>query len=374
MLTNCPECQLQVSDKAAFCPHCGYPMKEVNKYTRPKKRKRLPNGFGQISEIKDKNLRKPFRAMVTVGKSETGRPIVKPLKPNSYFSTYNDAYTALIEYNRDPYDLSDTTTMSELYTKWSTGKFSQIDDGSVWKYEHAWDLCKGIHNIEVRLLKSKNVRACIDNPEMNVYTKRKIISMLSQMMDYALGYDLCDRNVAKDITPPKKGETEKGHIPYTDEEIKMLWDRSDEKYPAIILIQCYSGWRPNEMYKMKVENVDLEKWSFTSGSKTKAGMNRTVPIHPKIRGLVKRFYDEATGEYLFGHMTLKTYLLALKKLGLDGHRPHDGRVHFVTMAKKYNVDEYAIKYIVGHAIKDITEKVYTKREFDWLEEEMQKIR
>ena len=26
-IVNCPECSQQVSDKAAFCPHCGYPLK-----------------------------------------------------------------------------------------------------------------------------------------------------------------------------------------------------------------------------------------------------------------------------------------------------------------------------------------------------------
>lgn len=56
------------------------------------------------------------------------------------------------------------------------------------------------------------------------------------------------------------------------------------------------------------------------------------------------------------------------------HRPHDGRTHFVTMAKRYGVDEYAIKYMVGHKISDITEKVYTRREFTWLREEIEKIK
>lgn len=59
-------------------------------------------------------------------------------------------------------------------------------------------------------------------------------------------------------------------------------------------------------------------------------------------------------------------------LGLN-HHPHDGRVTFVTLAKKYNVDEYAIKYIVGHKIKDLTERVYTKREIEWLQKELAKI-
>jgi len=56
------------------------------------------------------------------------------------------------------------------------------------------------------------------------------------------------------------------------------------------------------------------------------------------------------------------------------HRPHDGRVQFITMAKKYNVDEYAIKYMVGHSITDITEKIYTKREESWLSSEIEKIK
>ena len=96
MLIKCPECELQVSDKALACPHCGYPMKpEANKpKRRSTKRKKLPNGFGQITEIKNKKLRKPFRAMVSVGKKENGRPIVKMLKPEAFFKTYNEAYEA----------------------------------------------------------------------------------------------------------------------------------------------------------------------------------------------------------------------------------------------------------------------------------------
>jgi hypothetical protein len=47
---------------------------------------------------------------------------------------------------------------------------------------------------------------------------------------------------------------------------------------------------------------------------------------------------------------------------------------FVTLAKKHGIDEYAIKYMVGHAIQDLTERVYTKREIEWLQEEIEKIK
>ena len=59
MLIQCPECDLQVSDKANTCPHCGYPLKPDAKpksSRKPNKRRRLPNGFGQISE----KFKEPF--------------------------------------------------------------------------------------------------------------------------------------------------------------------------------------------------------------------------------------------------------------------------------------------------------------------------
>ena len=104
MLTKCPECGSQVSDKAFSCPHCGYPFKNniapvVRKST---KKRRLPNGFGQITELKNRNLKKPFRAMITIGFDENARPIQKLLKPVAYFSTYNEAYEALLKYNKNP--------------------------------------------------------------------------------------------------------------------------------------------------------------------------------------------------------------------------------------------------------------------------------
>lgn len=129
MLIQCPECDLQVSDKANTCPHCGYPLKPDAKpksSRKPNKRRRLPNGFGQISEIKGRNLRNPFRAMVTVGKDKNGKPICKPLKPESYFPTYNDAYTALVEFNKNPYDLEPSITVKELYDKWTSEYFKTL--------------------------------------------------------------------------------------------------------------------------------------------------------------------------------------------------------------------------------------------------------
>lgn len=412
MLVKCPECDLQVSDKALSCPHCGYPLQPNIKPRNPRKtnkRRRLPNGFGQISEIKNRNLRNPFRAMVTVGKTSTGRPICKPLKPESYFSTYNDAYAALVEYNKNPYDLEPAITVFQLYEKWSKEYFKTLkSDSSVRTITAAWAYCSSVYDMRVSDLRARHIKGCMDDGVAQIKgkehhptagVKARIKSMFNLMLDYALEYEIVDKNYSRtfslsDDIVQEKERAKRGHIPFGDNEIQSLWDNIDKKqYVDVILIQCYSGWRPQELGLLRLENVDLENWTFTGGMKTVSGTNRVVPIHSKIRPLVEKRYNEAIelgSEYLINctdththrskfTFTYDKYQKRFNKIRDElklnpQHRAHDGRMHFVTMAKKYGVDEYAIKYIVGHTITDITEKVYTKREIEWLKIEIEKIK
>ena len=55
------------------------------------------------------------------------------------------------------------------------------------------------------------------------------------------------------------------------------------------------------------------------------------------------------------------------------HRPHDPRKTFITLGKRANMDEYALKEIVGYSVKDITESTYTVRDLAWLRDNLQKI-
>lgn len=410
MLVKCPECELQVSDKASTCPHCGYPMQPNIKARKPRnknnKRRRLPNGFGQISEIKNRNLRNPFRAMISVGKDENGRPICKPLKPESYFPTYNDAYAALVEYNKNPYDLEPSITVKELYEKWLPEHEKTVK--SVRSIESAWSYCSAVYGMRVKDLRARHVKGCMDEGTStyrgvirtpSASMKNQIKSLFNLMLDYALEYELIDRNYSRTFNLSEETIKEivtvkQEHIPFTDEEMDLLWQHVDDKIMVdILLIQCYSGWRPQELGLLELKDVDLDNWVFSGGMKTEAGTGRVVPIHSRIRYLVERKYKEAQqlgSLYLFNYTdpnarlknTALTYARYQKgfsmirdelKLNPD-HRPHDGRKHFVTMAKKYKLDEYAIKYMVGHKISDITEKVYTQREFEWLKEEIEKIK
>lgn len=410
MLIQCPECELQISDKAVSCPHCGYPLKEnSNQKIRrnAKKRRRLPNGFGRITEIKNRNLRKPFRVMVTVGKTSTGKPIGKALKPQAYFATYNEAYTALVEYNKNPYDLNEDLTVKEVYDLWYSKYMEKHASAYGRSISAAWNYCSEVYDMRFKDIRARHIRGCMENGtfefrgevrKASPTIQHRIKSVFNLLGDYAMEHEIVTVNyprsfkLSEEVTEAIE-QNRVEHMPYTVQEMCKLWKNSDKPYVDILLIQCYSGWRPTELLDIKIENVDLEKWVFVGGAKTKAGRNRPVPIHTKIRPLVERLYNEAKcigSEYLvndrepvysplYYHMTYDKYRTRFNKIITNlelnpEHRPHDGREHFITEAKKYGVDEYAIKYIVGHSISDITEKIYTKRDISWLQSEIEKIK
>jgi integrase/DNA-directed RNA polymerase subunit RPC12/RpoP len=415
-LIKCPECVREISDKAAACPHCGYPITTtiVKKKSRGRsaknKRRKLPNGFGSITEIRGRNLRKPFYARKTTGKDASGKLILKPLKPEAYFESYDAAYAALVEYNRNPYDLAPDLIMSELYEKWTDAYFQTLkNESSARAISSSWAYCSSIYNMRAKDVRARHMKGCMEDGFIigkvgkrkgevirpSAGLKGRIKSMFNLMFDYAVEYEVVDRNYARtfeisgDIIKERE-EAKRSHIPFTEDEREVLWNNLENiRFVDIILIQMYSGWRPLELVTLELSNVNLDEWYFQAGMKTDAGKDRIVPIHSKIRDLVKKNYEFAQSigsNYLFNdtksmrspELTYDKYSHRFKKvidaLNLNpDHRAHDPRITFVTMAKRANVDEYVIKLLVGHRIEDITEKVYTVRDLEWLREEIEKI-
>ena len=217
------------------------------------------------------------------------------------------------------------------------------------------------------------------------------------MLDYAVEHEIVTINYGRAFDIPDDVLAEKAtalvpHIPFTDEEIQVLWDNVDKvPYVDWILIQYYMGWRPQELATLRLDEIHLDQWYMQAGMKTDAGKQRIVPIHTKIRNLVKKNYDFALSigsEYLLNDkgqthsgswkLTYDKYATrygkVISQLKLNpAHRPHDPRITFVTKCKKANVDEYAIKEMVGHSIKDITESTYTVRDLEWLRSDLEKL-
>lgn len=198
--------------------------------------------------------------------------------------------------------------------------------------------------------------------------------------NYARTFEISD-DVVKEIESNKKD-----HIPFTDDELEVLWDNVGKvKYTDWILMQCYMGWRPQEIATIRLDEINLDEWYM------QVGKQRIVPIHTKVRELVKKNYDFAKSigsDYLLNDESRKPSVYvnmsydkysnrfdkAVIELNLNPeHHPHDPRKTFVTRCKKAGVDEYALKEMIGHTIKDITESTYTVRDVEWLRKDLEQM-
>lgn len=396
-LLKCPECTHDVSDKALTCPNCGYPM-NMPSSTKPRIRNgkptKLPNGYGTIYKMSGKRS-KPYRAM------KTDKWILDPVTGKSkqirftigYYQSREDAMIALANYNENPYDIkADSITFSEVYEKWSENYFPTLSNpSSVRTVTAAYAYCNGLYDMRMKDIKVSHLEGTILNAQVGDSTKSRMKSLFNMMYKYAVAHDIVEKDYASVMfangNPIKRSRT-KEVIPFSQEEIFLLWDNLDNiAFADMILIGIYSGWRPQELAILKVADIDIKVGTMLGGLKTDAGKNRIVPIHPLIRPLIENRIKEATAmqlEFLFNDANgqqgtymnydkyRKRFEKVMKYLKLT-HRPHETRHTFITKAKACNVDEYILKLIVGHAIDDITEKVYTHRTIDQLRAEMEKI-
>lgn len=396
-LIKCPECKHDISDKAISCPHCGYPMNSPTS-TKPRIRNgkptKLPNGYGTIYKLPGKRS-KPFRAV------KTDKWILDPITGKckqirftiGYYPSREEAMIALANYNENPYDIkADSITFSEVYEKWSEGYFPTLSSpSSIRTIKAAYSYCNGLYDMRMKDIKTSHLEGAILNANVGDSTKGRMKSLFNMLYKYSLSHDIVEKDYASVMFAngnPIKRERTKDPVPFSAEELSILWDSKDSiPFVDMILIGIYSGWRPQELSILKVADIDIESGTMKGGLKTDAGKNRIIPIHSLIEPLIENRIQEATvlhSEYLFNdingqqgtYMTYDKYRgrfqKVMNRLKMN-HHPHETRHTFITKAKASNMDEYILKLIVGHAIEDITEKVYTHRTIEQLKNEIEKI-
>lgn len=347
---------------------------------------KLPNGFGTVYRLKGAR-RKAYRAVVSQGYIYHENGIKLKRETLGYFSTKKEAIEALTSFNENPYDIkTDSITFKEVYSKWSEEHFQTLNNKSAIRtYNAAFNHSMPLHDMRFKDIKARHLENTIRHADVGDATKARMKSMFNLVFRYAIKHDIVDKNYAE-LCNPVKVEKKNVKIPFTLEEVKKLWDIVDQvPFVDMILIGIYTGFRPIELVTIKTENINFEEGYITGGTKTKAGKDRIVPIHPKIDNLIRNRFNK-DNEYLFNDynkMTGKTSLLTYDKYrgrfkkvmtaaSMD-HNPHETRHTFITQAKHCNVNEYILKKIIGHEISDITESVYTHRNIETYKEEIAKI-
>ncbi|WP_017795146.1 tyrosine-type recombinase/integrase [Oceanobacillus kimchii] len=328
---------------------------------------RNPNGYGSIYKLSG-NRRKPFAVRITTGWNNEGKQKYEYL---GFYKSRQEAMVALADYNSNPYDLSSgKITFAEVYERFSKAKFHKISRSNVLGYQASYKRCEPLHDMKFIEIKKPHLQSVIDNCDKSHGTKRKIKVLFNQLYKYAMEHDLTHRDYSKFVELPKDN-TNSTRKPFNIDEIKLLWDnldRLDDIDTALIMI--YSGIRPGELVEIKNKDINLDERFFRGGIKTSAGKNRLIPIHKKIHSLIEKRMD-SNNEYLIvnGQGNKVSYYSyyqdkwkrIMEQLELK-HKPHDCRHTFATLMDNADANKLSIKRIMGHASKDVTDKVYTHKD------------
>lgn len=355
---------------------------------------RNPNGYGGVVKLHGKR-RKPFYVRVTdrwdIVDEATGEVLssaenlatVSELPPNAKlkqiyksigsFKTRPEANIALAKYNEDPHSFNKSTvTFADIYERWSTRKFNhpKISKQSIASYKASYKSVEPLHDKIFKDLKKDHLQEVIDDCENGYESQCNIKLLYHQLYKYARENDITEKDYSEFVEVVAEKKRKSDRTIFDDSERSLLWEYVDKlEFVDTILIMIYSGLRPGELLDLKTASIDLEQRIMQGGLKTDAGKDRLIPINKKILPFIAKRKVEGH-EFLINQdgkpMTYGIYYNRKWKEVMEqlqmAHRPQDCRHTFATMMAKAKADKLCIKRIMGHAVTDITESVYTHKD------------
>lgn len=260
-----------------------------------------------------------------------------------------------------------------LYFEWKYGENAakKLSVSSRNSTAAAFRHCSPIHDKTFRDLRYNDLQEVVNNCPKKHATKEIIVNLIKQMYKYADINDLCEKDYSRHLKVNIADDEEHG-VPFSEEELKALWQHQEDPVVEMLLIMCYSGYRISAYKTIK---VDMEQWFFQGGVKTASGKNRIVPMHSCIQPLVERRIKRMRCMISSVASFRAEMYQKLEELNISRHTPHDCRHTFSALCEKYHVNDADRKRMLGHSFgSDITNAVYGHRTLEDLRLEIEKIK
>lgn len=372
------------------------------------KYKRRPNGSGTVVKLSGRR-RKPFCAKVTLDERNLTNGEKKRLVIGT-FETYQEALNALSLYSltvnntiskKEAMEIDPEVyqkvqdkmskkvpTFLDIYYILDKDEFSLLSPQTQNSMHGAIKHLKKLHYLKIDQITLRMIQDVFDEDGSNHSTQVHMKTICTKVFRYAVVNQCIERN--DDYTSYiriAKYEESDMHRPYTINEILAL-KKADTPEAHIMLIFIYTGVRINELLNIKRDSIHIDEKCdddgterlisyMITGSKTKAGKNRIVPIHDDIKQFVidellkpeKRLVDVT-----YANFTTRTVLIKVNKLLNTHHTMHDTRKTFATLCQMNNLNVYIRKKVLGHRMNDITFDVYTNESKNRLWTEINKIK
>lgn len=347
-----------------------------------------PNGFGSVIKLSGKR-RRPFAVRISDVIEKEGEFRQKFIYLD-YFEKRKDAINFLAKYNsgfevKKAPSVTDSPTFEEIYKSYmeQRKKIGKNTEKTEKTNKFAFNHLTGLHKMKFRNITVDDLQeAVLKNQELSRSSLTFISVLLRGMYKYALQRELVERDLTQFITMKYAKSAKEAHTIFTEDEIKTLWkNEPSTENLDLILILIYTGMRVGELMILRNEDIHLDERYMIGGEKTEAGRNRAIPISDKIYPFIEKRYS-TENEYFYntpGRVNSKydsflhnVWKPIMANLHMD-HKTHDCRKTCSTLLKKTGVLDLHRKKILGHAITDLTDRLYTTVEIKELVDDINKI-
>ena len=327
---------------------------------------RRPNGSGSVVKLSGKR-RRPYAVRIFDGieikPDGNGKQKYKYL---GYFEKQKDALQFLEKYNSTPVTLakpkveSNKHKFSEIYKMYIDElhqRPKKLSEHS-FKIRHAgYTNLEPLHNMVFENITLEDLESAARmKSHMSPSTIGNLMTVLRGMYKTALRHKFVTEDLSALMIVDHLNENSRPHVPFSEDEVNLLWAHKDEFYPQIALILIYTGMRVSELLQIKSENVHLNERYMIGGIKTDAGRNRTIPIAEKIVPFLDTSHEyliTKNGENLIYKKAWDGFSVAMKNLGMT-HTFHDTRHTCASLMDKAKITPLHQKLILGHSVGDIT--------------------
>lgn len=321
------------------------------------------NGTGSVCKLSG-NRRNKYRVYAPAKQvyNEERGEYVFVQKTIGYAKTKAEAYNMLYLYTNNPINNS-VITYEELYNDFVKSVLINASQKTLNSYKYMDLFSRSLYNMNFVSINEKTLQELINNSDYSTRTLKIFKSIWHRIWDYAIFKKIVDINYADHIIVPNKATNRKATV-FTEDEINILWDNSENDFVKMLLIYLYTGMRKNELFSVKLSDIYIDDRYLIGGLKTKAGINRVIPIHKRINPFVCSFIEQSK-EFMLDNNKIKyTNLLyhlekVIDKYHLNKHTIHDTRRTFITRLNDYGANITDIAKIVGHTTGIITIDVYT---------------
>lgn len=283
-------------------------------------------------------------------------------------------------------------TLNEVHNRWKKRKhYRSLGPKGKRGYDLAWNKIECLAELPIQMIQYDDYQRCLDEMAcsgLSLSTQQKVQQLISQLSKQAIIEGLITQNYASELV--LEGREARETLPFEINHIPLLYQcAKGGKYAQtaqIVLVLITTGYRPEELFSIRCEDMDPRIPFLCSGSKTVAGQDRIVPILPLVQPFISQWYLSCPvvahqkqgylvrgakgGKKNFANWRAREFYPMTLELGINRPdqlndkrniphiTPYSARHSFATFSAYAGVEEETLIKMIGHADIRTTRKHY----------------